>query len=105
MDAECGKLESSANAQMLATPSEIRDVQVQLRVGIQRPSQRSTMPAHASEAADSSGVLWVASQVATIAATQVVVANASRDASLRRAANARRTAAAAPKAGAAWSSR
>src|ERR671925_389297 len=79
----------------------MRDVQLQVQLGIQKPNQSTTTDAQAIDAAASVGTWRVGSQVAIIAAAQVVAASASRKASDRRAAESSSKTVATPKAGAA----
>ena len=100
-----GRLETSDSPQRPAIASEMREVQLQLGLGIQRPSQTRKTDAQAREVTASVGTVRVVSQVATIAAAQVLAASASRTPSDRRFADASRITDATPKAGAASRSR
>src|SRR2546421_671059 len=83
-----GRLETSDSPQRPAIASEMREVQLQLGLGIQRPSQTRKTDAQAREVTASVGTVRVVSQVATIAAVQVLAASASRTPSDRRFADA-----------------
>src|SRR3989441_1338386 len=100
-----GLAETSDSPHRLPITREMREVQVQLGLGIQRPSQTTTTEAQAREAAASVGTVLVVSQVASIAADQVLAASASRTPWERRLADASRITDATPKAGAASRSR
>src|SRR5467141_927414 len=88
-DSYGGRIEMSESAQRPAIVSEIREVQLQVGVGTQRPSQTSMIDPQATDAIASVSAVRVLSQVATIAAAHVLAASASREASERRAAEAK----------------
>src|SRR5438132_1357594 len=100
-----GLAETSDSHHRLAITREMREFQVQLGLGIQRPSQTTTTEAQAREAAASVGAVLVVSQVASSAAAQGLAASAARTPWERRLADASRITDATPKAGAASRSR
>src|SRR6266404_5024165 len=75
-DSYAGRIEISQSVQRPATVSEIREVQLQVGVGTQRPSQTSRIDPQARDAIASVSALRVLSQVATIAAAHVLAASA-----------------------------
>src|SRR2546428_13855055 len=73
-----GLAETSDSPHRLPITREMREVQVQPGLGIQRPSQTTTTEAQAREAAAAVGTVLLVSQVASIAAAQGIAATASR---------------------------
>src|SRR3989454_12447890 len=60
-----GLAETSDSPHRLPITREMREVQVQLGLGIQRPSQTTTTPAQAREAAASDGTVRAGRQIAS----------------------------------------